>query len=121
MACTAPSNWAQLISRTRLRGPLRSWPSSPRGSSLWGERARSGESGRRRVDLEGMDGAEPSPAARRRSAPQLGAELPRGFRLTFGVEEVLQPGPVRGQERPVDPLLGRQGRGTARGLSLIQI
>src|SRR5690349_10148453 len=61
MACTVSSNWAQVISRTRLRVLLRSCPRNPRGSSVWGESVRSG-SGRRRVDREGMDGEKPSPA-----------------------------------------------------------
>src|SRR5262245_56368233 len=111
MACTAPSNWAQLISRTRWREPLRSSPRSPRGSSLWGERTCSGESGRRRGDLEGVDGRSLARRSAGDQRPQLvsrndvpgGAELARGFRLTFRGEEVLQLGPAQGEERPVDP------------------
>src|SRR5215813_4677645 len=98
MPCTAPSNWAQLISRTRLRAPLRSWPSRPRGTSLWGERGCSEDSVRRLVDRGGMN--VPSLARRRAvdQRPQLvgrddvpgGAELARGFCLTFAGQEVLE-------------------------------
>src|SRR5215472_17606362 len=114
MACTAPSNWAQLISRTIVRGRLRSCPSRPRGSSLCGERVCSGDSGRRRVDRGGMDGRS---LARRRGGdqrPQLlardhiagRAELTGGFCLTVDSEEVLELGPSEGEERPVDSLAG---------------
>src|SRR5215470_11353816 len=114
MAWTAPSNWAQLISRTRLREPLRSWPRRPRGSSLWGERGCSAESGRRRVDLGGMDGRSLARRRRGDQRPQLfaedhvagRAELAGGLCLTFGREEVLQLHLPEGKERPVDPLAG---------------
>src|SRR5215831_3187162 len=67
IACTAASNWAQLISRTRVRAPLRSWPRRPRGSSLWGERWRSEGSCRRLVERGGMNATS---LARRRAADQ---------------------------------------------------
>src|SRR5262249_50124442 len=114
MACTAPSNWAQVISRTRVRGPLRSCPRKPRGSSLWGERVCSGEPGRRRGDRGGMDGTSLARRSGGDQRPQLlarnhiasGAELAGGFRLTVVGEEVLELGLPEREERPVHPLAG---------------
>src|SRR5262249_38665134 len=74
ITCTAASNWAQLISRTRFRGLLRSWPSRPRGSSLWGERCTSEGSFRRLEDRGGMN---PGSLARRRGADQRPKPVPR--------------------------------------------